>query len=339
MTEERTSTEKQEETLEQALERTYDEQDVDETEEITAEADETTEEVTAEAEETEEEAPVYDEPAPENWPEEIKTTYNALTPEAKKAMMDGVYKPMQRAYTDKTQELARMREQLKPMMEVMDRHSKDFETAGISPVEALNRQLEWSAHFARVGPEQGAKDLAAAYGQDTQGQSDQYLTPFEKQQKMELDTLKRQLQGVRQTDEQRQQQAQQAQIEQYTNSVKQSIHEFETSMENGKLVHPHVKKVAERMAGLMRGGLVETKDMFGQPLPYSQQLENAYAEACKNAGLNTSVTKSKLEQVNRAKAANHGVVSKTPGSDVEMPAKSFDEQLKETYAQLDRSVA
>jgi hypothetical protein len=310
--------------------------------ETTQEDDEEQEPETAQADEVTE----YNEPAPERWPEDLKKVYNELPPVARKAMLEGVYKPMQATYTQSTQELAQQRKQLDPMLKTLEQHASEFKTAGINPVEAFNRQMAWSAHFAKVGPEQGAKDLAKAYGQaggQQEGQTEEsvYLTPVERAQQERLEKLEGMIQGqVKQTEAQKQAAAQRAQ-EARQAEVRNSITAFANEERDGQPIHPHVEKVSAQMAGLIRGGLVNRTDEYGQPVPFTQQLGQAYKLACEMdpSIRNARQARTRKEQVAKVSAANRDVVSKTPGNVVEVDERPLAESIGDLYDRLDRSAA
>ncbi|RLC13976.1 MAG: hypothetical protein DRI24_14545 [Deltaproteobacteria bacterium] len=311
--------------------------------EAAAEGSEEDEVVDDSATETDEEELGYNQAAPERWPDDIKEAYNALPPEAREVMLERVFKPMQRSFTEKTQAMAQMRKQLDPMMDIMNRHSKNFEHAGVDPIQALNRQMEWSAHFARVGNEQGAKDLATAYGQ-VAGQEDTnaYLTPIEKRQQAQIDRMEQQLNTNAQNEQTRVQQADQSAVNARTQDVRNNIQQFASETRNGKPTHPHVEQVSAQMAGLINGGLVERTDEYGQPVPYQDQLGQAYKMACSMSPSLRSAQDivTRQEQVRRASAANREVVSKTPGSDVKIDDTApLADSISDLYDKLDRSVA
>lgn len=289
----------------------------------------------------------YNEPAPERWPNEIKEVYNSLPPAARKAMLEGVYKPMQKTYTQTTQDLAAQRKRLGPMLDALDQHSADFERAGVNPVEAFQRQLAWSAHFAKVGPEQGAKDLAKAYnqagGQQADGgdkKPDIYMTPVEKAQQERLERLEGKLTARERQDQERQQQRQQDAFRAQANQVRNTIGEFANESKDGRPLHPHVEKVSGRMAGLIRGGVVERVDANGQQVPFHQQLSQAYELACRLENLQpTGHTRTRREQVEKVTAANRNVTSKTPGHDPVEQTGNLADSLSDLYDRLDRSAA
>lgn len=291
----------------------------------------------------------YNEPAPERWPEEYQEYYNQLDPKGKEIFLDKMFKPMQRKYTEATQALAHEKRNLEPMLKTLERHSEEFKQAGINPVEAFNRQMAWSAHFAKVGPEQGAKDLAAAYGQaggqhgDGPGnKSDVYMTPVEKAQQAEIDRLKAETQNLNLTEQQRREDARRDAQARQANQVRESISKFANEMRDGKPVHPHVEKLGPQMAGLIRGGLVDRVDEYGQPVPYSQQLGQAYKIACEmDPNIRTQrQTRSRREQVARVTAAGREVVSKAPGTSDNVPDnRPLADSISDLYDRLDKSAA
>lgn len=333
--------------LEEELSQAFD--DMATEEEVAADPEsvdeEVVEEVTAESEETEEvteeiEEAAWDEPAPERWPDEIKDVYNKLPVDARKAMLEGIFKPMQRAYTQNTQELAQMRGKVEPMLQSLDQYKNDFERMGMNPVEAFQRQMAWAAHFSRVGPEQGIVDMRAAYGmnQSEPGQQEQYLTPVERAMQAKLDQLEQQVHGQqhqRATD--MQQQTQQA-LHSRAMEVQTGLQQFMNEQKDGKPAHPHLEKVAPAIAGLIRGGLVSQSDEYGQPVPVRDVVAQAYRMAC---DMDSSVRSPRLGgQVERAAAAqNAEVVTTQPSGVPDVQEMSLEQSIDNLYDQLDRKAS
>ena len=289
----------------------------------------------------------FNEAAPERWPDEYKDYYNKLDAQGKEIFLDKMFKPMQRKFTDATQDLAAQRKALDPMMQTLQQHSQTFQQAGINPVEAFNRQMAWASHFAEVGPVKGAQDLAKAYGQaagqhEEQGSAEQaYMTPVEKAQQARLDKLEANQQSLVQQDQQRQQRQQQSIQQQRQQTVMQSIDAFANEARDGQPVHPHMERVRGQMAGLIRGGLVERVDEYGQPVPFNQQLGQAYQLACE---MDPSIrqardTRTRKQQVAKVSAANREVVSKTSGNDTVVDERPLSDSLNDLYDRLDRSAA
>ena len=270
----------------------------------------------------------YSEPAPDRWPDEIKEVYNGLPPVARKAMLEGIYKPMQRSYTQTTQELSQMRKGIEPMLNSLNQYRGDFERMGVNPVDAFRTQMAWASHLARVGPEQGMKDMQAAYGlqpQQPQGQ-EEYLTPTERALKQQIDELQQRQQAQDQQMTQRQQWEQQQRVEAAKAEINRNLQDFiNEKTEDGNPKHPHVEKVANGIAGVIRGGLVSPIDDYGNPVPMRVQIEQAYHKAC---ALDPSIRPATQNtgQAQKAIAAQQvGVVSNTPSTieAEELPLSDF----------------
>jgi hypothetical protein len=313
--------------------------EVEASQEVEAVEDEEVSDQEAIEEQQEAEDSGYTEPAPERWPDEMKTVYNDLPPEARKLMMEQVYKPMQRTYTQSTQELSQMRKAIDPMLQSMAQYQNDFERMGVNPHEAFRTQMAWAAHFARVGPQQGMADMQAAYGMDTAPagqQAEEYLTPVERQLKSDLDSLKQQLGQTSQQQQSWQEQQAQAQQQAYVNGVQSELHQFINQKKEGKLAHPHVEKVAPAIAGIIRGGLINKTDDYGQPLSITAQMEQAYNMACR-LDPSISVPESSSRQKGNAIAAqNAGVVAKNPAGETDVPELTMSEYLDQEYDRLSR---
>jgi hypothetical protein len=353
--------------LSEILEDTFDELEAGDTEEIdveeTAEAEaqeegeaEAPEDESAGEEETpepvaEEETPPdgdaveWDEPAPERWPAEMKEAYQQLPADARRLMLDNVFKPMQRQYTQTTQELSQMRATLDPMLQTMQQHGSVLQQNGLDAPEAFRRQMAWASHFATVGPEQGVRDMANAYGvnqgeQQGQGPDETYMTPVERALQTKVDRMEQHL--GQQTQSQQQWQNEQAQqvTQARAQSIKTELQTFVAEVKDGKPAHPHVDKVGHAMAGLIRGGLVEKFDEYGSQIPLRQQITQAYSLACQmDPSIRTiGPGKSNKGQVELAGRANSAVVSKAPGGASNLPDKPLSEDISDLWDKMDRKV-
>jgi hypothetical protein len=331
------------------VDESAEEEEAEEVEEETAEAEEPGE---AEIEEPGEEegelsagddTPVeWDEPAPERWPAEMKEAYSKLPPHARQMMIEQVFKPMQRQYTQTTQELSQMRATLDPMLQTMQQHGGEIQQMGLDAPEAFRRQMAWASHFARVGPEQGVKDMSDAYGiqqGQQQGQvSDEYMTPVERSLKDQMNRMEQHLgQNQQQQTSYEQQQTQQA-TQARAQSIASELQTFVAEVKDGKPAHPHVDKVGHAMAGLIRGGLVEKFDEYGSSVPLKAQINQAYSLACQMDPSIRSVSPGKRNagQVDRAKRANASVVSKAPGGRGDSPDRPIGDDISDIWDQLNR---
>jgi hypothetical protein len=96
------------------------------------------------------------------------------------------------------------------------------------------------------------------------------------------------------------------------------------------------------MAGLIRGGLVDRTNEYGQPIPYDQQLGQAYQMACEmDSSLRGAKTRqTRRKQVKLATNANRNVASKTAGvgaDDKVEDIRPMADSLSDLYDRLDRS--
>ena len=254
--------------------------------------------------------------------------------------MEQIYKPMQRTYTESTQELARARKVMNPMLESMNQYRNDFERMGVQPEEAFRTQMAWAAHFSRVGPEQGIADMQAAHGlnaKPTGQHEEQYMTPVERALKADLDTMKQQLGQTSQQQNSYQEQQARQQQQVYANGVRSELQSFITESKDGKLLHPHVEKVSPAIVGIIHGGLVNKVDDYGQPVSIRNQMAQAYDMACR-LDPSISTASSNPKQAAKAKAAQSvSVVSKTPAGEVDVPELSVSDFLDQQYDRLNSS--
>jgi hypothetical protein len=255
-------------------------------------------------------------------------------------VLEQVFKPMQRQYTQSTQELAQMRSTLDPMLQAMKQHGEQIQLMGGDPAEAFRRQMAWAAHFARVGPEQGIADMRSAYGLQEGGQEnvpDEYMTPVERAMKARLDQLEQHFgqatQGLQQQEQQRHEQAIQARAQ----SIRTELQTFAGEMKDGKPAHPYIEKVGHAMAGLIRGGLVEKYDEYGSPVPIRQQINQAYSLACQmDPSIKSVSPRNSKRQVDAARRANSTVIGNTSRGNADVPDRPIVNDIEDLYDQLNR---
>lgn len=293
--------------------------------------------------------PVYNEPAPQRWPAEIANVYNALPPAAKQAMMEGFYKPMQRQYTQATQELADVRRTVEPLVQTLSQYRADFERSGIDPTTAFARQMQWSAHLARVGPEQGLRDMAKSYGVKLEAlatdpnQSDEYLTPFERSMKQKLEFYDTFIANQQQSTAQQAEERERTDLNNRYAEVQAGLHQFiNEQTPDGTPAHPHVEALAPLIAGLIRENQIPEVDNFGRPIPVPLRLIYAYNTALDIASKvgGAAPQSTNQRQVQRARAARDvGVVTKIPAGKQEPSDKSWAEEVEDVYDALARRVS
>lgn len=313
--------------------------ETDEANEVETETSET--EVTAEeAEANADVEPEYDEPAPARWSEEMKATYEELPPAARKLMVENIYKPMQRQYTETTTDLSKMKEKVAPLLQIMEDYGGDFERAGTNPVDAIRRQAAWAQHFLKVGVDQGVRDMQQQFGvKSDDGQAEtEYLTPTERKLKAEVEGMKQTLQKREQQTEEQSRAQQQEQYQHHVQKVHGELKSFIDEQKDGKPAHPYVEKVAPQIAGIIRGGLVTRVDDYGQPVPIKAQIAQAYRMAC---DMNPSIRSAKLtgkdaRQVEKVKAAQDvNVVTTMPsGKPSGVPTMTVEQAVNAAYDKL-----
>ena len=311
--------------------------------EATTEVTETdeTNEVTAQSEQAEEvdDTPIYDKPAPERWTADMKETYDKLPPEARKMMVEDVFVPMQRQYTETTMNLSKMKEKVKPLLSIMEDYSGEFEKAGANPVEAIRRQAAWANHFLKVGVEQGVEDMRKEFGVGGGGNGqaqDEYLTPVERQLKSESNETRQMLNELRRERDQSAQRTTEDGRQARVQQVQKDLKSFIDEQKDGKPLHPHVEKVAPQIAGILKGGLVTQTDEYGQPVPFRTQMEQAYRMAVDmNPATRPAGGASRQRQVEKAKAAQDvSVVTTETSSGQNLPPVSLSQAIDDAYDKL-----
>lgn len=283
----------------------------------------------AEASAEEEVEQEFNEPAPDRWPSDLKEAYNELTPRARKVFMEKLYKPMQRSHTSATQQLAEKRRMLDPIMQAYEQNKSAFDQVGVQdPATMIQQQVAWAAHFARVGPQQGLKDMQQAMGLNPQSSQDggqesdpnKWLTPTERAIKEKQDRLEQQLSQIAASQKSQEQQAIEAQRQQKLGGAFNALKVFaEAKTPDGQPMHPHVESVAPTMSRLLQAGMVNRVDETGMAIPYEQQLGQAYQMAVnlEQRGGQPRAT-SNREQVAKVAAASRNVTPKSKASDIEI---------------------
>jgi hypothetical protein len=286
----------------------------------------------------------YNEPAPERWDQSIKDTYNSLPPAGRKALLEGIYKPMQKSYTQATQQIAEQRKQLEPMIGTLQQHMNTFQRMGVDPQTVFNTQMAWAAHLQTVGAEQGLADMAAAYGVKgavpKKAGQEEYLTPTERAFKEQIDALQAQVAGQQNQYQQATQQQQEQAIEAHKQEITRSLQTFiNEKSDDGKPAHPHVEKVASNISGILRGGLVRKVDDYGNPVAIYDQLKQAYSMACNlDPSIRTPVSDTRQARVKAAQKV--GVVTKSPASHVSPDdAVPMEQFIEKTWEALDRKAS
>ena len=226
--------------------------------------------------------------APQNWAEEVRSTFNNLPREAQEFMLKRD-KEMTADYTRKTQEVAEQRKSFESLDKVIAPMRQQISASGISEAEYIARLLNADTAL-RNNPKMALKQLAQAYGIDLanyENEAGEWNDPDP-----QISQLQQQNQAILAELNQFKQQnllTARQQTETQINSF------AEAKDEKGNLKHPHFEKVRARM-----GNLIDAKE--------AQGLEDAYAKAIR---LDDDLYKSSLEQQRKTVKAEEDARRKT----------------------------
>lgn len=194
--------------------------------------------------------------APERWSAERKATFAALPREAQQLLLEREGE-VDKAFTQKTQELAEQRKQFEALEQVLAPRRQVLASQYGSEAAALNQLFQLS-DFADRDPAGFIQWFAQQRGislQNSQAE-DAYVDPA-------VQTLQQKLQNIEQTITQKEQRELQRQQE----TVKTEINVFRDQKDtSGNPLHPHFEDVRAEMAALMQSGAART-------------LEDAYKKA------------------------------------------------------------
>jgi hypothetical protein len=331
MTEEATTS------LKDALTEAYDAGEVDVTPEVTVEAKEeesvtvVTEDVTNVTETaSEEDEPQADLSPPENWSQEDKDAFNGLQEgdwRAGQEFLLRTEKQFKSGFTEKTEELAREREQYEAMDDV-------FRQYNIDPAQGINtvkQFLQLGSGLVNPGTRDNVYDwLNQQYPRTSQpqAQEEEYVdpsvanlvTPLQK----EIQQLKMQLQNVAQST-----------TDMHKTTVQNAVDTFKNAKnDKGDLIHSHFDAVESEMAIHINSDpsmTLETaydKSVWGKPELRKQLLE---AEATSVKEKSETARKKKVEAAKSAEKIVKG--NKTASASEEGSKKSLGDELRTAWDQ------
>lgn len=188
--------------------------------------------------------------APERWSAERKATFAALPRDAQQLLLDRESE-VDKAFTQKTQELSEQRKQYEALEQVIAPRRQALTSAYGSEANALTQLFQLS-DFAERDPAGFVQWFAQQRGISLPTAQtvtdDTYVDPATKQ-------LQQELQGIKQTLNAQQQ----AQFAARRETVKSEIATFKDEKdENGNLLRPHFEEVKPYMASLMQSGAAKT---------------------------------------------------------------------------------
>lgn len=296
-----------------------------------AEGDDTpeTKEKTDQGSDTESE-PAKEQPLtpPERWSAERKAVFAALPRDAQQMLLERESET-DKAFTQKTQELAEQRKQYEALDQILSPRRQALASAYGSEANALAELFRLS-DYANTDPAGFMQWFAKERGVDLQGltqvaSSDEYVDPATQRLQNELNGIKQKL-SVQE----------QAQVTARQEAVRNEITAFkEAKDESGSLLRPHFEDVKKEIASLMQSGAAQT-------------LDHAYKMAIwANEGVRTKILEEqeKAKETKRLEAAKaaankaekaKGVTVKSKKGGESSPSKrgNWEDTLNDTAEEL-----
>ena len=282
---------------------------------------EATEDATAEAAPEEEEDPESI-PAPEHWSVERREAFGKLGREAQETVLN-MSKDFEGEFTRKSQELAETRKFAEAIRADLQPYSQELALSGMDEVSAV-RQLIALHGFAKRDPMGYLRYAAKGLGVDI----DSALTPEDSYVDPQVAALKAQVDQMGGYFQQFQTQQQLSQQQQ----VNAQIQAFADATDSGgSKLHPYFEKVESAMAGLMKGGLVESGDLeraYQMAVNMDPELAQAKIDAERRAA-EEKEAKRRNEAAEKAKKASKHKVSKssTASTPARKSVKSLDDAV------------
>lgn len=211
----------------------------------------------SEAEEDEQaESEDDDEPAiepPQHWAEEHKETFRNLPAEAQNFVLDR-HKQMEADYTRKTQEIADVRNAVRPAREALNiPEGQEGRYVG----SLVNADM-----YLRQSPNEAIQQIAQAYGIDLGQFGRGNLDEDEDEKDPYVAQLEEKVQNLERQFTERTQNEQQANAAQLDQQIQAFADEKD---DKGDYKHPHFAEVRAHMGGLMQAGAAQTlEDAYDQ---------------------------------------------------------------------------
>lgn len=264
---------------------------------------------------------------PDRWSAERKATFVALPREAQQLLLDREGE-VDKAFTQKTQELAEQRKQYEALEQIIAPRRQALAAAYGSEANALQQLFQLSdfanndpAGFVQWFAQQRGIDLQNAQGAGT----DEYVDPVTKQLTQRLSTVEQQLTSQKIAEETARKEAARSEIDTFKAEKDES----------GNALRPHFDSVKAEMASLMQSGAAKS-------------LTHAYEMAIwANADVRKQILsdQQKAEETKRLEAAKQaaakaekarGVTAKSKGAGQSAPSKrgNWEDTLNDTAEEL-----
>ena len=268
-------------------------------------------------------------PAPNHWPKDFASKFEALDAPAQHMFMER-YKDLEGDYTKKTQAIAQYKKRQEAFDEIMQPHKADFERAGMDDVGAV-RQLLAAHDYLRKDPQSAISWLANQYGVDIgaigndSAAEDDFADPQIKALQQQVAQLTGFIQN-QQTQAQSQSQA----------STQSFIDQFAAETDaNGNPAHPHFEKVRNVMGSLISSNNATDLQSAYEMAVYADP-ELRQAEVKRLAAQQSQETV-KTDAVKKAKKAQRSKVrgSATPAAQALPANASIRDAINASIRQLE----
>ena len=232
--------------------------------------------------------------APQHWSAADKERFSGMPRDAQEYVLERD-KSMTADYTRKTQETAQMRQQLEPLMHVLEPMMPAIRQAGITPQQYM-AQLIQGDRSIQANPLGAIQHIARNAGINLEALEQQAATvPQPDPQVNALQQQVQQLQGYVQNNEERAAQERQA-------GLVNQIDTFASQTDaEGNLAHPHFDSLRVTMGQLIESGAAsDLNDAYGKALRLDDSLYQQSLEA-ERTKVKTAEDKRRKEAVAKAK--------------------------------------
>lgn len=262
---------------------------------------------------------------PDRWSAERKATFTALPREAQQLLLDREGE-VDKAFTQKTQELAEQRKQYEAVDQVLAPRRQALAQAYGNEATALSHLFQLS-DYANSDPEGFVKWFCQQRGINLQGvqpaqSGDEYVDPVTQQ-------LQAQVKGITQTLDNFKQESQAARSE----KIRNEIAEFEAEKdESGAALRPYFNDVKSEMAKLMGSGAAQTlKHAYEMAIWSNSGVREKILTDRKTADENKRIESAKQAAAKAEKAKGVTVRSRKDGDSTPAKATSWEDTLGEAY--------
>lgn len=262
---------------------------------------------------------------PERWSAERKATFSALPREAQQLLLDREGE-VDKAFTQKTQELAEQRKQYEAVDQVLAPRRQALAATYGSEATALSHLFQLS-DYANNDPEGFVKWFCQQRGialpnVQTAQSGDEYVDPVTQQLQTQvksitetLDTFKQESQAVRQE------------------KIRNEIAEFETEKdEKGAPLRPYFNDVKSEMATLMGSGAAKTlKHAYEMAIWSNSGVREKILAERKTAEDTKRIESAKQAAAKAEKAKGVQVRSRKDGDSANAKSASWEDTLNDVY--------